>query len=137
MTIEKKSKFIYLDPNFKPTELQKQYIESFAKEQELKNNSLSMAYKPDCKCECKMDYILDRYPMSEKIHTNCPICKKHILAELIRPYIFYYKLWDKEYSLKEITIDFLLDKNHRQIGLIFQYQLEYLENLWDENLDIE
>jgi hypothetical protein len=132
------SKFISIDPKFEPTELQKQYIEQFAREKERDLNSLSMSYKPSCGCECLMDFMIDRYPMSEKIHTSCPICKKHILAELIRPYIFYFKLLEKEFSLKEVVSEeFVLEKNHRQYGFIFQYLLEYLEDLCDKNLAMQ
>lgn len=127
--------FIQINPDIELTEIQKQYIESFAKEQEFRLNSLAMSYKPSCGCDCKMDFILDRYPMSEKIHTTCPICEKGVLAELIRPYIFYFKLWDKEFSWKEVATECKLEEDHHQYGLIFQYLLEYLEDQCDKRLN--
>lgn len=64
--------------------------------------SLYVIYVPDCECDVEMFYVLDRYPMSEKIHSFCPYCNKHTLMSISDPIRFHLPLINKDYSLKEL-----------------------------------
>jgi hypothetical protein len=79
------------------------WLAYFRREHKLKS-LLSMVYFPSCGCECKVDYVIDRYPMSEIIISKCPVCDKFCKMEISNPPIFYLPILDKEYTLEEIKV---------------------------------
>lgn len=82
----------------KEKEAFKHYLRQVAKEKEY----LCVIYNPDCGCEVDQFVVLDRYPMSEKIHSICPSCKKGCLMEISDPIVFHLPLPNKDYSLEDL-----------------------------------
>lgn len=58
-------------------------------------------YHPDCGCTLEHFVVLDRYPMSPKIHHLCPQCNKGCLLEISEPIIFSAQIGG-DFSLEEL-----------------------------------
>ena len=63
---------------------------------------ISVWYNPDCGCNIDIQVLLDRYPMSPKIHSRCPQCKKGTLLSLTDPILFYNPVEEKDFKEKDI-----------------------------------
>lgn len=86
------------DYDEKKKEIARQYIEWIKK----RDYSVCVIYNPDCGCKVDQFVILDRFPMSKKIISSCPECKKGCLMEISNPPIFYDQLNKIELTLKEL-----------------------------------
>lgn len=64
---------------------------------------ISVIYTPSCGCPIEQFYVLDRFPMSPKIMSQCPECKKGCLMEISDPIMFYEPLSKKDFSLKDLS----------------------------------
>ncbi len=79
------------------------------RQQAMELNSLQVIYTPSCGCDGEIGYVLDRYPMSPKIHHRCESCQKYVMACISDPIRFYLKLTDEEYSLEQLREMFITD----------------------------
>lgn len=68
-------------------------------------------YTPSCKCDYQATVLLDRFPMSYKILSQCDICKKGVLMKITEPPIYYIPETDEELNEGEM-IDYL-EKNSK------------------------
>lgn len=99
------------------TEEQKKYFENHFLNRHMVKFYVQVEYTPSCGCEVVLDVLLDRYPMSLKIHTTCPNCKKGILASISDPVQFYLPYIDKSIPLEEL-INCVLYKSRQKPFLI-------------------
>ena len=84
----------------------------------------SVIYNPDCGCSVDQFVMLDRYPMSKKIISQCPCCKSGCLMEITNPVIFHLVPTGLDYSLEELS-KLKLDTTTRQ----FPYLQSYIDSL--------
>ena len=64
--------------------------------------AISVIYNPDCECPIDQFFLLDRYPMSKKIISSCPECKKNAYMEISDPIIFHSELPEQDFELKDL-----------------------------------
>lgn len=76
---------------------------------------LTVVYHPNCGCDTKISFVLDRFPMSPKIICRCQICKKGCLAEISDPITFYLKLTDQEYSCEDLKNMYITDSPQKHL----------------------
>jgi len=69
------------------------------------------------------DVLLDRYPMSEKIHAMCKHCNKYTLLEIFKPILFYCP-WNKKTLEQKDLKDMYIDPTNRQAVFISLYAEE-------------
>jgi hypothetical protein len=74
------------------------YFRHRAKEME----RLCVIYNPDCGCEVDQFVVLDRYPMSQKIISKCPICEKLCLMEISNSIIFHDPISKSDYTIEDL-----------------------------------
>lgn len=98
------------------------YVMEMIKEKTLKFNSIYVIYNPDCGCEIDQFVLLDRYPMSKKIHFFCPKCHTGCLLEISDPILFHYPLQNLDLTREELRDGVIMDS----------YQKEYLESYANE-----
>jgi len=103
------------------TEEQKDYARAFLKHIADEQTRLCVIYNPDCGCSIDQMVVLDRYPMSPKIISRCPECKKGCLMEISDPIRFHLPLTDQDFSLEDLK-DFIVDETCDQAYLIKRYQ---------------
>lgn len=116
------NKFVWLDPEKKYSDKEKQYIANRLELEMLKKSSVSVIYTPDCGCPIETLFILDRYPMSEKIHSTCMACGKSCLMEISDPIRFHIPILDLDiniYDLKDVEIT-----SGPQEDLLLKYQAD-------------
>jgi hypothetical protein len=89
----------------------KSYLEFFARKQQ----SLCVIYLPDCGCPIEQMVILDRYPMSPKIISSCPECKKGCLMEISDPIAFYLPLTKQDFSLEDLKKMYVTDSPQKDL----------------------
>jgi hypothetical protein len=71
--------------------------------QQFKQRSrLCVIYNPNCGCVVDQLVVLDRFPMSEKIISKCPVCDKGCLMEISDPIIFHCPIRKEDYSLDDL-----------------------------------
>jgi hypothetical protein len=121
------------------TEKQKEWIMAIVKEATNKKTRICVVYYPDCGCEVSFDYQLDRYPMSSKIHAQCPVCHKWGLAEISDPIKFYLPLIDTSSSLDDLRKMVIMDGPQKPWLEAYQCEatMQFLEKACDENLKDE
>ena len=97
--------------------------------------SIQVVYNPSCGCEHQQLYMLDRYPMSEKIHSSCQTCQKGSLDEISNPILFYNPIEDKELNLDDLR-KYVITEPSKQAPFLKAYQfeanLQFLEKACDE-----
>ena len=101
------------------TEEQKQYFISYIKHRSEENTRLWVIYHPDCGCHVDQFVLLDRYPMSPKIISRCPECKKGCLMEISDPIIFHLPLTDQDLTLEDLKKFHITESPQK--GLIGKY----------------
>ena len=84
------------------TKQQKKWFLSHLRQKAKERERLCVIYHPDCGCSIEYFVVLDRFPMSEKIHCLCDECKKGCLLEISDPIIFHLPLTNQDYTLEEI-----------------------------------
>lgn len=90
------------NPHEKDYEERKKYIEHMMEQRSKDRESLCVIYNPDCGCRVDHFVVLDRYPMSEKIHSQCALCKKGCLFEITHPIIFHQPMMNEDYTLDQL-----------------------------------
>ena len=119
--MEEYSKMIFTsDHNY--TDQEKKFIEDLCKRRSEELTSIYVIYRPDCGCPIEQIVLLDRYPMSEKIHMKCPECNKGCLTEISDPIIFHCPLLKQDYSQKDLK-EFIITESR---------QKEYIESYRNE-----
>lgn len=83
------------------TEEEKESFKWYIKRQREKEQSFSVIYTPNCGCPNEYFVILDRFPMSKKIHSRCEKCG-YMMLEISNPIRFHLPLTDKDYTLNEL-----------------------------------
>jgi hypothetical protein len=91
------------------------YFRIKAKEKE----RLCVIYHPDCGCEVESFVVLDRYPMSEKIHAKCPQCKEYCLLEISDPIVFHVPLLNKDWSLEDLKKSHITESDQKEFILAY------------------
>lgn len=92
--------------------------------------TLFVWYNSNCETKkCKKEklqysFLLDRFPMSPKIHNPCSNCKKLDLLQISDPITFYDSVFNKDMSLEElanccITIPMQFPSNFEEV--LFRY----------------
>ncbi len=81
---------------------QKKYLEGFLRSQSEEKTRLCVIYNPSCGCAVDQFVLLDRFPMSEKIISSCPVCKKRCYMEISDPIKFHLPLLEEDYSLMDL-----------------------------------
>lgn len=74
------------------------YFRRIAKEKE----RLCVIYRPSCGCEYDSFVVLDRVPMSKKIHHLCELCNKGCFLEISDPIVFHCPWNEKDISLYDL-----------------------------------
>lgn len=83
---------------------------------------LCVIYDPSCGCQYESCVVLDRFPMSEKIHHRCDDCRKGCMLEISDPIRFHLPMTKQDYSLYDL-MDMVVMAGD-QHDLIKAYQLE-------------
>ena len=84
------------------TEDQRKYILYSMNKAEKRKKMVHVLYTPSCKCDYQATVLLDRFPMSHKIHSRCDMCKKGVLLEITEPTIYYIPATDEEMTESEM-----------------------------------
>ena len=96
---------------------------------------IQVVYHPSCGCDLERLYMLDRYPMSEKIQTICRQCNKGSLDEISDPITFYNPIEKKDLSLEDFR-KYVITEPSKQAPFLKAYQfeanLQFLEKACDE-----
>lgn len=100
VVIDEYGKMVWLNDDV--SDSHKIFIESFLKQKFKEKSSLCVIYTPDCGCEIEQFVLLDRFPMSPKIISICPVCKKWCHMEISNPILFHVHLLDKDYTLEDL-----------------------------------
>ncbi len=96
-----------------------QEVISYLKWKAERDSSICVIYNPDCGCPLDQFVLLDRFPMSKKIISSCPECKKNAYMEISNPIIFHSQLTDEDFSLKDL-IDMVINSSWQE-----EYLKEY------------
>lgn len=103
-------------------EEQKKYIKEVIRRKALEEMSLYMFYKNNCKCKDFLTVLLDRFPMTSKIHTmKCDACGKGGFASQEYPPAFFIPLLKQEFSIFELKDLAFGPGSERQIPFIKLY----------------
>lgn len=103
------------------TEEQKMMIREMVKRRSIELTSISVVYTPSCGCEIELDVILDRFPMSEKIHHICPNCHKGILAEITNPIEFWEPLNKQKFYLEDLKTMEIQESHQSHLLNLYKY----------------
>lgn len=95
------SDLIHLDETKTFSTEQERMIRYLVEAKRRENESMWVIYTPDCQCSIEQFVMLDRYPMSPKIHGMCPECKKYCLMEISDPIRFHLPLTNQDYVLED------------------------------------
>lgn len=87
----------------------KEHILDMLKRNYDRHFSIYVVYKPSCGCDETREVLLDRYPMSQKIHGKCHECVNYLLFEISNPIKFYCPWEESEYSLHDLFESYLPD----------------------------
>lgn len=109
-------------------ELIQREVDYILKWNERESSSLCVIYNPDCGCSVDQFVLLDRVPMSPKIISSCPNCKKGCLMEISDPIIFYDPLEEKDIPLNQLVNYVILQSWQEDYIKTYQFiwLLEYL-----------
>lgn len=89
------------------TDEEKKYFKSYLEQQDKEKTRLCVIYTPNCGCQIEHFVILDRFPMTPKIHHRCPECEKGGLLLISDPIRFHLPLTNQDFNLddlKEIVV---------------------------------
>ncbi len=78
------------------------YLEEILLREKIRLCSLMVVYKPSCGCEVEQFVLLDRYPMSDKIWVECPVCKNFCLTVISDPLVFHLPLIKEDFTLEDL-----------------------------------
>lgn len=76
---------------------------------------MCVIYHPNCGCPIDQFVVLDRFPMSEKIHSKCPNCEKGYMMEISDPIIFHLPLTETDYTLEELKNCVIADSPQKHL----------------------
>lgn len=82
---------------------QKKFILHSMNIAEKRKKMVHILYTPSCGCDYQATVLLDRFPMSYKIHSQCHMCKKGVLVEITEPTIYYIPEKDEEMTEGEMV----------------------------------
>ena len=99
------------------TEEQKRYIDDYFKYKTEEMCSLYIMYEPECGCHHHLPVLFDRYPLCEKIRTECKECNDCFMYKLVEPLEFYIPLYENEVFTVEQLSKMHMRRN-RQSDLI-------------------
>lgn len=103
-----------------PSSSKEDCLKYFIEDRYRKLNELVVVYNPNCGCPIDQFFLLDRYPMSPKIHSICPECKNWCLMEISDPIIFHLPLTKQDFTLDDLKN--VVVKPCRQEYVIKRYQ---------------
>lgn len=89
-------------------------------------NAMTVIYNPDCGCSVDQFVLLDRYPMSKKIISTCPVCQKGCLMEITNPPVFHIELNDQDYQLDDLCEMNISQSNQSPYILLYQQEAKRL-----------
>jgi len=103
------------------TEEQKQEWGEYFKRHVQRKCELVVIYNPDCGCPIDQFFLLDRFPMSPTIFSQCPSCKKGCLMEISEPIVFHLPIQNQDIELDKLC-DLVVGET-RQRPYIEAYQM--------------
>lgn len=107
------------------TDQQKEWMKYYLMRKAEERMQVCVIYTPDCGCELEYFVVLDRYPMSKKIHSICKICKKWIFLEISNPITFHQPWDEKDFELKDlVNMHISTDPENYQFEYLVAYQEE-------------
>ena len=90
------------------TEEQKVIIKQRIQRQAQDLINVCVVYRPDCGCEVEQMVVLDRFPMSPQIISQCPLCKKGCLMEISDPPLFHSEIGG-DFTLESLKTSYITD----------------------------
>lgn len=119
------------------TEQQKQYMYALMQEKSREKSYIYVLYRPSCGCEYFESVLLDRFPMSPKIHSICRDCCKGSLHEIVDPIEFYLPLTEQIFTLDDLRKMEITDGPQKAYLEAYKFEatLQFLEKKCDEILD--
>lgn len=101
----------------------KEYFRHLAEQRAMEQTQICVVYRPNCGCPVEDLVVLDRFPMSKKIHSKCRECGKGILTEISDPIIFTSKL-QGDFTLEELASSYFTES--RQKIFLEKYKNSFL-----------
>jgi hypothetical protein len=112
---------VYFDDIEGLDEKKKRMMEQLVEQRARDLTNVCIAYRPDCGCEIEQFVVLDRYPMSPKIRSACPVCKKGCLMEISEPPLFHTEIGG-DFTLEELTKSFISDSWQKEWLHLYKLQ---------------
>ena len=85
-----------------------------------KMSAIYVIYNPDCGCPIDQFVILDRYPMTKKIFSICPECKKSCFMEISNPIVFHDPIREADFMLKDLKDMIINDSPQKKYLIAYQ-----------------
>lgn len=119
------------------TEAQKESIYAMMKAKAQEKTYIYVLYRPSCGCDYFESVLLDRVPMSPKIHSKCRDCGKYSLHEIVEPIEFYLPLTEQIFHLDDLRKMEITEGPQKAYLETYKFEatMQFLERKCDEILD--